>query len=219
MGVDVARGGRDRTVLARRHGWWWDGLVCAPGETTKDGYDVQTLCMKHLRDGAPICLDVVGAGAGAYDVMRPNLEIIPFDARMKGNIGIADKMEFYNRRCACYWLMRKVLDPANGLNAALPDDPKLLDELTSVRYSRETGKVKAERKDDVKKRLGKSPDRADAVIMSLLNWKDTEGSDVLRATSARPIDMAKLYGEPQNRTYRAQMGGNMRRNNNSWMSV
>ena len=73
-------------------------------------------------------------------------------------------------------------------------------------------------KEDVKKRLGKSPDRADAVIMSLLNWKDTEGADRLMAGSAKPLDLAKLYGDRAARPLaHARMG--VSRRQHSWMSV
>ena len=51
----------------------------------------------------------------------------------------------------------------------LPDDQELLSDLTSVRFSavqhRGVMCIKAETKEDVVKRLGRSPDKGDAVVM------------------------------------------------------
>ena len=37
IGFDPARGGIDKSTLARRHGQWFDKLITAPGIVTKDG--------------------------------------------------------------------------------------------------------------------------------------------------------------------------------------
>ncbi len=51
----------------------------------------------------------------------------------------------------------------------MPDDQELLSDLTSVRFSavqnRGVMSIKAETKEDVVKRLGRSPDKGDAVVM------------------------------------------------------
>ena len=51
---------------------------------------------------------------------------------------------------------------------ALPPDERLMDELIATRW-RPTpeGKVRIEAKDDLKARLGRNPDRADAVAMAV----------------------------------------------------
>jgi hypothetical protein len=48
-----------------------------------------------------------------------------------------------------------------------PDDEDLALELTSIKYKVDsTGRIQVEPKDDTKKRIGRSPDRADALMMS-----------------------------------------------------
>ncbi len=58
---------------------------------------------------------------------------------------------------------------AGGSGIYLPDDQELLSDLTSVRFSavqhRGVMCIKAETKEDVVKRLGRSPDKGDAVVM------------------------------------------------------
>src|SRR5690606_18171197 len=52
MGVDVARGGSDATVIARRHqGLWFDRPVKKPGRETPSGQAVANLVGLHQRDG------------------------------------------------------------------------------------------------------------------------------------------------------------------------
>ncbi len=70
-----------------------------------------------------------------------------------------------NRRAAAYWTLRRRLEDGT---LALPPDDELFDELLAIRW-RPTpeGKVRIEAKDDLKARLGRSPDKADAVVMAV----------------------------------------------------
>ena len=68
-----------------------------------------------------------------------------------------------NRRAESYWRLRKLLEEGA---ITLPPDPKLRDELLAIRWSvTPTGAVRIESKDDLRPRLGRSPDRADALVM------------------------------------------------------
>ena len=63
--------------------------------------------------------------------------------------------------------MRELLDPARGSSLMLPDDDRLVGELAAPKWSIYNGSVIAvESKDDIRRRLGRSTDRADAVISS-----------------------------------------------------
>jgi hypothetical protein len=70
MGVDVARGGKDNTTIARRHGNWFDETLVYPGTQTPDGPTVAGLSIAALRDLAPIHIDVIGVGASPYDFLK-----------------------------------------------------------------------------------------------------------------------------------------------------
>ncbi len=62
----------------------------------------------------------------------------------------------------------KALDPGqpNGSPIALPNDPKLVAELTAPTFEPGPQGIKLEDKTKVAERLGHSPDRADAVVMA-----------------------------------------------------
>lgn len=57
VGFDIARGGQDRTTIARRHGNWVDELITAPGVVTNDGPKAAGLLAPLLRDRAPVSAD------------------------------------------------------------------------------------------------------------------------------------------------------------------
>jgi hypothetical protein len=61
-----------------------------------------------------------------------------------------------------------MLDPEQGQNLALPPDQELLSDLTAPRWSMTTQGIKVEPKEDVVERLGRSPDCADALVLSIL---------------------------------------------------
>ena len=67
-----------------------------------------------------------------------------------------------------YWRFREALNPdqAGGSVVAIPDDPELRSELSAVCQIPDVAKIQVESKVDVKKRLGRSPDKADAVVMA-----------------------------------------------------
>ena len=62
--------------------------------------------------------------------------------------------------------MKEALDPANGENICLPDDRKLRVDLCTPRYGIRGGKIYIEKKEDIIKRTGRSPDYGDAVVMA-----------------------------------------------------
>ncbi|QIY99436.1 hypothetical protein HEP87_42915 [Streptomyces sp. S1D4-11] len=77
---------------------------------------------------------------------------------------------FTNTRSAAYWRLRELLDPAFGSQLALPPDDLLVSDLTTPTWDITTGvppKIKVEPKGDVVARLGRSPDRGDAVAMAM----------------------------------------------------
>jgi hypothetical protein len=61
--------------------------------------------------------------------------------------------------------MRELLDPVRGSTLMLPDDDRLIGELAAPKWTVHNGSViVVESRDEIRKRLGRSTDRADAVI-------------------------------------------------------
>ena len=77
-------------------------------------------------------------------------------------------LRFVNVRAYAYWALRDMLDPERGQKLALPPDQELLSDLTAPRWSMTMQGIKVEPKEDIVKRLGRSPDCADAVVLAIL---------------------------------------------------
>lgn len=174
IGVDVARGGSDDTVLAPRHDAWFAPLVRVPGVKTPLGSDVAGLVISTRHDSAMVIIDMGGGYGGApyehlanngfgEDILQTYNGANATTIRTKDN-----KLGFTNMRSAAIWRFRELLDPdqPGGSPCALPDDPRLVADLTAARFEITSRGIKVESKEDVCDRLKRSTDAGDSVIMS-----------------------------------------------------
>lgn len=174
IGFDPARGGIDKSSVARRHGQWFDKLVSAPGVVTKDGPTAAGFLVPLIRDAAPICLDSIGIGSSALDfLIGLNLNVHAVNGSEASTaMTKAGNLNFRNVRAEMYWLMREALDPTAAEPIALPPDPELLADLTAVRYKVVTlgnkTAIQMRSKDEIREALGRSPDKGDAVAMTFV---------------------------------------------------
>ena len=180
IAVDVAQGGADQTVLAPRHDYWYAPLVVVPGSETPLPSDVAAFLTKKRRDGAAIVVDVGGGyGGGVVDILKQNdIGTIPFNGANQGVGRTKDRtLGFANKRAEAWWKFREALDPdqPGGSPIELPDDPALRADLTAPRWKLTTRGILIESKEEIKKRIGRSPDRGDAVVMA---W--SEGNAAIR---------------------------------------
>ena len=182
VGYDVARGGIDKSSIARRHGNWFDRLEGAPGSVTKDGPTGAALVIPFLRDSAPIIVDTIGIGGSVYDFLRGlNTKVHAFVGSAASHArDKSGKFRFKNKRAETYWRVREALDPTNPEPLALPPDPELLGDLCAVRYKvvpmgQEAG-IQMNSKDEIKELLGRSPDKGDAVSMTFDEDAPTAGA-------------------------------------------
>jgi hypothetical protein len=171
LGVDVARGGQDRTVLAGRRGTWFSPLSKHPGTSTPDGPAVVALVERAVAADpeALVNVDVIGVGSSVYDLCRAGRVGRPRPVNFAEACGRRDRagvLHFANLRAYAYWSLREALDPANGDGLALPPDPELLADLTAPRWEMRAGGVLVESKERIIKRIGRSPDCADAVVLA-----------------------------------------------------
>jgi hypothetical protein len=175
MGVDVARGGRDNTTMATRHktpttDLWFDRLKLYPGTETPNGNAVAGLVIGEVRDHSPIHLDVIGVGAAPYDILgNASQPVYGVNvAERPTSMDKSGRLSFLNLRAQLWWQMREALDPQADNGIALPDDPDLAKELCAPRWELSGMTIKVESRDDIVKRVGRSPDRATAVILALI---------------------------------------------------
>lgn len=168
IGVDVARGGNDKTVLSKRWASWFAPIVRVAGSNTPNGQSVATLVAQHHEDQARINVDVIGVGSSAFDRIQENEQLAKLVHALNASESstATDKLKkfgFYNRRAEWHWKLREALDPEGGATLCLPPDEDLKRDLTAARWSLVGAKIKIEPKDEIKKRLGRSPDDGDAV--------------------------------------------------------
>lgn len=161
--LDVARFGSDRTVLGKRVGnvvteveaWKGADLMETVGRV-KAQYDALLPNQRPME----ILVDSIGLGSGVVDRMRelamPVRGINVSEAPAFGGTYANLRTELIFRTRG--WLEQR--------GARLPQDRELIAELTSIRYSfSSSGKMKAESKDDMRRRGLKSPDKADALFL------------------------------------------------------
>jgi hypothetical protein len=112
-----------------------------------------------------IAVDVIGIGAGVVDRLNEfeelqGLQIVGVNSSIK-----LDDGRNYNLRAKMWREGKEWLDPRNG-PVSMTNDPELLTDLTSLRYSYRGGLLLIESKDDAKARGIKSPDRADSLMLT-----------------------------------------------------
>lgn len=187
MGVDPARGGKDETVIACRYGMWFDELKAYPGKATPDGPAVAALVVMERRNGAPVHVDVIGVGGSVYDHLKDDIQTIPINGAEGTKERTKDgTLEFYNMRALLYWRLREALDPVNDTGIALPLDGALKADLCAPEWRPRGKKILIEDKEQIKKRIGRSPDRADAVANAMIET-------IKRSQQAATINFASEF--------------------------
>jgi hypothetical protein len=192
IGIDVAQGGADFTVLAARHGGWYAPLVRKPGRETRDGSAVAAAVVALRRDRCVVVVDVDG-GWGGDTVARLKDNGIPVTGFKGSAASLAKSRDsqyrFYNKRAEAWWRMREELDPNHdfGSALALPPDASIKADLAAPRYEVTARGIKIEDKNQIRKRLGRSPDDGDAIVMGLSEGNRAAAAELLRAQrGARP---------------------------------
>ncbi len=176
LAVDPARLGPDRTILAVRRGPVLEEIVALPRADTmttvgrlgmeahrrgvtrrhSTGYQYET-----IGGNGEFIVDVVGLGGGIVDRLK---ELGYSVAAFNGGSRPRDRKRFANARAEAYWRLRDLLETGA---IALPRDEGLFEELAAVRWRpNSAGQIQIELKDDLRQRLGRSPDRADAAVMA-----------------------------------------------------
>jgi hypothetical protein len=88
------------------------------------------------------------------------------------------EMKFANVRAAMWWRMREKLDPNSDQALMLPNEPMLIGDLITPKWTiTKDAVILIESKDSLKKRLGRSTDYGDACVLAF--WKQSGGGGVV----------------------------------------
>lgn len=164
LGVDVARYGDDRTVIFPRQGRraYLPTVLRHPRDTAVST-DIATAVLKlrqELKAGATVMDATGGWAAGASDVLRASDSLYP-PVNVQFHAPGLDQ-RYKNRRAEMWFTMAEWVKAGGWL----PQLPELIAELSSPTYTFVNGKFQLEPKEQVKQRLGRSPDLADALALT-----------------------------------------------------
>jgi len=165
-GVDPAYKGADKTAICKMVGrvvYWIKS------------YDKQEIMETAGRVAAlvdkdtPIAVDAIGVGAGVYSRLAElEYAVMGVNVSRRSKMRGRNREEFMNLRSAIWWMMREALDPDSDDPIALPPDDKLSGDLCAPSWEyRSDGKIQVEGKDGLRESLGRSPDKADALGLTL----------------------------------------------------
>lgn len=172
-GLDVARFGRDKSVYCPRTGGRVGELVSI-GNIDTMGLVGRVRAIMDADMPELLNVDVVGIGSGVYDRLE-ELEYPVYAVNVGESPTDPDaKEKFFNLRAEIYWGLREVFKPDQGKSMiSIPLDHELIKDLTELRYKYSSEKkIRIEDKEEMKKRIGRSPDKADALSLAMF---DVEG--------------------------------------------
>lgn len=163
LGIDVARYGDDRTVIFPRQGLAaFRPIVMRHARSTPVSVDIanKVLGAKQQWGSELELIDATGGwAAGASDVMRSN-GVTAIDVQFHSKH--TNDPRYYNRRAEMWFEMARWIQRGG----AMPLMPEMVAELTTPTYVFKDGKFLVEPKELIKKRLGRSPDLADALALT-----------------------------------------------------
>jgi len=116
----------------------------------------------------PIYIDTTGVGGGVADNLRENgMWVVEFISAGRPK----DEKKYKNLRAEAYFNLSQILN-----QLSIPNDDKLKSEMIATKYRVfSDGKLILESKDEMKKRLGQSPDRLDSIVMAVYSMRAEKG--------------------------------------------
>jgi Terminase large subunit, T4likevirus-type, N-terminal len=182
LGVDVSRGGRDRTVLTPQWGDYYGEQIQYPGKFIEDGDKVCIIVLNNSAATTTVKVDVIGVGSSAYDSTKKVRRTIPMNASERTDeTDRSGLLHFKNSRSLWYWGVRESLDPERpgGCRIAIPDSKELLADLAAPTVKISSGVIEVESKDQIIDRLGRSPDCGDSFVYAHSKGKMAPGQGLL----------------------------------------
>ena len=170
LGIDVAREGNDRTVFCfgTENAYLSKEVFRQQDTITTAQLAIERIKEKSIGASAVI-VDVVGVGGGVVDYMKNNgFNVYDFNSGSSPDTELGH-LQFKNKRAQAYWNMREGLEQGR---LKLVDDGELFKELVNIKYFVKDKTIQIESKQELKRRLGYSPDIADA--LSLMFYKAPE---------------------------------------------
>lgn len=169
LGMDVAGMGRDESIGCHRYQNFVEkfepvGSAGQPDHMLVAGYIANLL----KNGGAKAFIDTIGEGAGVYsrllELEYKNAFSCKFSEGAEDLTDVTGVYRFANMRAYLFWAVRDWLNPANGNEPALPPCDQFVEEATEIKWKfQSNGSIIIEPKEEIKKRLKRSPDYFDSL--------------------------------------------------------
>ena len=161
-GVDVGAGGDPSIYMLRR-----GPVVYMPKQEETPESEVLTgKLLGHIYDTQPryVFVDKIGVGWGIYGNLKSrirNKDISIIGVNVSELASTQDR--FHKLRDQLCWRVREAFE---GREISIPNDPLLIGELTTIKFTEPNGKIKIESKKEMKSRGLDSPNRFDALALT-----------------------------------------------------
>ena len=182
VSVDPAMGGDECVVYALENGKIKDTLILHDKDTMKVAGEIIIFMARNKIDD--VAIDSIGIGKGITDRLRElGKRVIAVNSAESS----VNQDKFLNRRAEMWWYVSQQIQEKK---VCYPEDELLRKQLSSLRYKviNSNGKIQMEHKPDAKKRLGMSPDRADAFVQGIWALQKVEPKTARDAYNTRRND-------------------------------
>ncbi len=195
LGVDPAADGGDELAIALAVGNVVRIVHASSGAQNANPADVAGKILEQIREAEQIRqrlgetrrvrvkIDSLGVGQGAWGFLHNwgleqvhDAEIVEVKVSESAN----DDKKYANKRAEMWWAGREMIrprpaDPERGMLARPPivrldleANRRAASQLNAPKYGNDSqGRIRIEKKEEVKKRLGGSPDRGEAILLAL----------------------------------------------------
>jgi len=194
LGVDVAGMGRDSSCFCPRYGNVVEPFIKIQSGGVANHMEVtgQLISIMSRNIDAFVGLwpqafiDTIGEGAGVFSRCEEQRQksgnefIRTYSCKFSSGTDLKDatgQYSFWNMRAYLYWAVRDWLNPRNNNQACLCPDEELKEELTATKWLfKSNGKILIEAKEELKKRLKRSPDKGDSLANTFFPVPDVDPS-------------------------------------------
>lgn len=198
LGCDIAAQGGDEFVIAKLDGWKATMTHHSQGADNENAVVVAGRILEHIRSAEKqhhergitepvrVKIDSIGVGWGVVGILETWGRERKHGAEIVG-VNVAespkDKTKFSNSRAELWWTTRQMIQPDSESGEQLLDLSELgtreLAQLNAPTYSTDSaGRIMVEKKDSIKRRGLKSPDRAEAILLAIFEPKGSTASIV-----------------------------------------
>lgn len=172
MGVDVAEFGTDEAVVALQNSYYVFELKTYQNIGVME-YAKMIMMEAEIFKPNAINIDTIGIGTGVEGRIREDGKWKTNRVNVAESPGGNDAEErdvFLNKRSQLFWYLRELFNPnlsENPYPICIPPDDLLISDLSNIKYKiNSKAKIQIEAKADFKKRMGRSPDRGDALMLA-----------------------------------------------------